>query len=586
MDWFESGWGLSLIVFLPLVGAALVLMLPKAQERATKLVSLGFVLASFGLSVGVLFAFDFDVTEKFQLGTDLTWIPSIGSRFHIGIDGISLPMLVLSTFITLLAMVYSWKHLPEPHNPKAFLALILVLATGMNGTFVALDLVLFFIFFELVLLPMYFMIGIWGDRTKMRVPGFKREVETRLYASIKFFLFTLFGSVFMLLGFLALYFKSDPHTFDMLVLADMGQMGVFTGTFGAWVFAALLLGFAVKVPMWPLHTWLPDAHTAAPTVGSVLLAAVMLKLGTYGFDIEGANLLTLLQSILAETEVARLAGGLLNELEVQRGDRIAYLGQSSPELLELLFACARVGAILVPLNARMTVEQLRIILSNCQPRCIFVESSFRQHAESCLEGGEAVRLVLFAGPSSGELDSLELEALIGKAKPVQWNKELPLDTPVLIAYTSGTTGVPKGAVLTQEALFYSALNSTLAYDMTSSDEVLTIFPMFHVGGLTVHTTPAIHAGATVNILRQFDPGQALKEIERRGVTIMVASPAMARAFTSHPDWENTNISSLRCVALGAAIVTLEVIRPWAERSVPTVVIYGLTEALPLPSGCL
>ena len=281
-----------------------------------------------------------------------------------------------------------------------------------------------------------------------------------------------------------------------------------------------------------------------------------------------------------EGQVAHLAGGFTSELEVQRGDRIAYLGQSSPELLELLFACARVGAILVPLNARMTVEQLRIILSNCQPRCIFVESSFRQHAKSCLEGGEAVRLVLFAGPSSGELDSLELEALIGKAKPIQWNQELPLDTPVLIAYTSGTTGVPKGAVLTQEAIFYSALNSTLAYDMTSSDEILTIFPMFHVGGLTVHTTPAIHAGATVNILRQFDPGQALKEIEGRGVTILVASPAMARAFTSHRDWETTNISSLRCVALGAAIVTSEVIRPWAERGVPTVGIYGLTEALP------
>ncbi len=285
-----------------------------------------------------------------------------------------------------------------------------------------------------------------------------------------------------------------------------------------------------------------------------------------------------------EKDVACLAGGLLNELEVQRGDRIAYLGQSSPELLELLFACARVGAIVVPLNARMTVEQLRIVLSNCQPRCIFVESSFRQHAESCLKGGEAVRLVLFAGPSSGDLDSLELEGLIGEAKAIQGNNELPLDTPVLISYTSGTTGGPKGVVLTQEALFYSALNSTLAYDMTSSDEVLTIFPMFHVGGMTVHTTPAIHAGGTVNILRQFDPGRALKEIERRGVSIMVASPAMARAFTSHPDWENTNISSLRCVAFGAAIVTVEVIRPWAERAVPTVGIYGLTEALPPAIG--
>ncbi len=282
MDWFESGWGLSLIVFLPLVGAAIVLLLPRAQELAAKWVALLSALASFGVSIGAIFAFDFDVTEKFQLGTDLTWIPSIGSRFHIGLDGISLPLLMLSTFITVLVIVYSWDHWPEPHNPKGFLTLILILATGMNGTFVALDLVLFFVFFELVLLPMYFMIGIWGDRTLIRLPGFKREVETRLYAAIKFFLFTLFGSAFMLLGFLALYFKSAPHTFDMVALAEAGQMGLFDGTFGAWVFAALLLGFAVKVPMWPLHTWLPDAHTAAPTVGSVLLAAILLKLGAYG----------------------------------------------------------------------------------------------------------------------------------------------------------------------------------------------------------------------------------------------------------------------------------------------------------------
>jgi NADH-quinone oxidoreductase subunit M len=283
MTSFESGWGLSLIVFLPLVGAGLVLLIPKAQEQAIKGVALLFALASFGAAILAVLRFDFGGSERFQLGTDLTWISAIGSRFHIGIDGISLPLLVLSTFITVLAIVYSWDHWPEPRNPKAFLILILILATGMNGTFVALDLVLFFIFFELVLLPMYFMIGIWGDKTKIRLPGFRREVETRLYAAIKFFLFTLFGSAFMLLGFLALYFRSDPNTFDMIALAEAGRMGAFDGTFGTWVFAALLLGFAVKVPMWPLHTWLPDAHTAAPTVGSVLLAAILLKLGAYGF---------------------------------------------------------------------------------------------------------------------------------------------------------------------------------------------------------------------------------------------------------------------------------------------------------------
>jgi NADH-quinone oxidoreductase subunit M len=283
MEMFDDGWGLSLIVFLPLAGAGLVLLLPEAQEGLIKLVGLAFALLSFAASVVAVLRFDFGATAQFQFGTDLSWISAIGSRFHIGIDGISMPLLVLSTLMTVLAIVYSWNHWPEPHNPKAFLVLLLLLATGMNGTFVALDLVLFFIFFELVLLPMYFMIGIWGDRTKIRLPGFRREVETRLYASIKFFLFTLFGSAFMLLGFLALYFKSDPHTFDMVRLAEAGQMGLFDGTFGAWVFAALFIGFAVKVPMWPLHTWLPDAHTAAPTVGSVLLAAILLKLGSYGF---------------------------------------------------------------------------------------------------------------------------------------------------------------------------------------------------------------------------------------------------------------------------------------------------------------
>jgi len=147
--------------------------------------------------------------------------------------------------------------------------------------------VLFFIFFELVLLPMYFMIGIWGDRNPMRLPGFRKPVETRLYAAIKFFLFTLFGSAFMLLGFLALYFRSGDaggeRTFDIVRLTELGAQGVFSGSFAFWVFFALFLGFAVKVPMWPLHTWLPDAHTAAPTVGSVLLAAILLKLGAYGF---------------------------------------------------------------------------------------------------------------------------------------------------------------------------------------------------------------------------------------------------------------------------------------------------------------
>ncbi len=282
MDWFDSGWGLSLIVFLPLVGAVLVGLMPKEQEEGIKWTALLTTIVVAALSVVAAAGFDYDSAAEFQFDTSLSWIPAIGSNYHIGIDGISLPMLVLSAIVTVLAVIYSWDHWEEPRNPKAFLILILLLETGMNGTFVALDLVLFFIFFELVLLPMYFMIGIWGDKTPRTVAGFNVEIETRLYASIKFFIFTLFGSAFMLLSFLALYFNAPEQTFDIPGL--IAQAPALTALpVAGLIFAGMFLGFAVKVPMWPLHTWLPDAHTAAPTVGSVLLAAILLKLGSYGF---------------------------------------------------------------------------------------------------------------------------------------------------------------------------------------------------------------------------------------------------------------------------------------------------------------
>ncbi len=287
MEWFET-WGLTLIVFLPLAGALLLGLIPKEKEDAIKGTALVVALVAFALSLVAIGQFQFGAVayNTYQFEVNLSWISAINANYHIGIDGISLPLLVLSTFVVVLAIIYSWDHWEEPRNPRAFLMLTLILATGMNGTFVALDLVLFFIFFEVVLLPMYFMIGIWGDKSPRKIPGFTRVTETRIYASIKFFLFTLFGSAFMLLGFLALYFRSGDfgeRTFDIPMLTELGTAGAFTGTFAFLVFAGLFLGFAVKVPMWPLHTWLPDAHTAAPTVGSVLLAAILLKLGTYGF---------------------------------------------------------------------------------------------------------------------------------------------------------------------------------------------------------------------------------------------------------------------------------------------------------------
>ena len=266
MDWFDS-WALTLVIFVPAVGMAILLAIPRAQEQLIKGVALLATLVTFGVSIAIAARFDYDTTGSLQFTVNKEWIDVIHARYHLGIDGIALPLILLTTLITVCCVIYSWDHFPEPHNPKAFLALVLLLETGMIGTFCAQDLILFFIFFELVLLPMFFMIGVWG--------GPNRE-----YASIKFFLFTLFGSALMLLSFLALFFQVGTFQIPALAAAGGGELVSSTQNL---IFAGLFLGFAIKVPMFPFHTWLPDAHTEAPTVGSVLLAAVMLKLGTYGF---------------------------------------------------------------------------------------------------------------------------------------------------------------------------------------------------------------------------------------------------------------------------------------------------------------
>ncbi len=258
---------LSAAVFLPIVGVILLALIPRSQEQLLKVTALVIALATTATGVVILMGFDYGHSERLQYGVNERWIDVINSHFHIALDGISLPLLILSMVITVLCIVYSWDHWPEPHNPKAFLILMLLLETGMNGTFAAQDLILFFVFFELVLLPMYFMIGVWGG-------------PNRQYAAIKFFLFTLFGSALMILSFLALYFLGG-NTFDIPELIASGP-SIARDT-QILIFAGLFMGFAIKVPMFPFHTWLPDAHTEAPTVGSVILAAVLLKLGVYGF---------------------------------------------------------------------------------------------------------------------------------------------------------------------------------------------------------------------------------------------------------------------------------------------------------------
>ncbi len=273
MEEFINDWGLTVATFLPIVGALALLVVPKDEEGTIKGFALLVSLATAAIGVGVMAQFDYDDAGALQFVYEHDWIDVIHSRYIVGIDGISLPMFALTLLIVPLCIVYSWNHFPEPHNPKAFLALLLVLETGMLGSFIAQDLILFFVFFELVLLPMYFMIGVWGG-------------PDRQYASIKFFLYTLFGSALMIVAFVALFFATDGQTFDIRVGVEGALPAAAAGipkTTALWIFGGMFMGFAIKVPMFPFHTWLPDAHTQAPTVGSVILAAVLLKLGTYGF---------------------------------------------------------------------------------------------------------------------------------------------------------------------------------------------------------------------------------------------------------------------------------------------------------------
>src|ERR687892_228115 len=268
MTWENSA--ITIATLLPIAGALVILLVPRDRERLVR--GLGMVFTGAALVVAVAIAIGFDYgTDGLQYELDVNWISAIGARYHVGIDGISLPLFVLTFLLSFLCAIYTWRFVPDPGRTKAFLALMFLLETGMAGTFIAFDLILFFVFWEMVLVPMYFLIGIWGS-------------ANREYAAIKFFLYTLFGSVFMLLGFLGLYFNGpEPHTFDLVKLTEFGAAGGFTHTFQLIVFGAIALGFAIKVPMWPFHTWLPDAHTEAPTIGSVLLAGIMLKMGTYGF---------------------------------------------------------------------------------------------------------------------------------------------------------------------------------------------------------------------------------------------------------------------------------------------------------------
>jgi NADH-quinone oxidoreductase subunit M len=258
---------LSLILFTPLLGALLLLFVPKKSEGAIKIIANLFTLAGFIVSVPLWFWYD-TKSPGYQFVERLEWIPSIGAQYLIGVDGFSVLLILLTTMMGFIAVLSSWTAIHE--RVKEYYIFLLILQTGMIGAFVSLDFLLFFLFWEVMLVPMYFLIGIWGS-------------ANRLYSAIKFFLYTLVGSVVMLLGILALYFAFHAATGEYTFDVTRYQVHNFPYDLQWWVFLAFFLGFAIKVPMFPFHTWLPDAHTDAPTAGSVILAAVLLKMGTYGF---------------------------------------------------------------------------------------------------------------------------------------------------------------------------------------------------------------------------------------------------------------------------------------------------------------
>ena len=258
---------LSLILFLPLAGALLLLLVPKQSEHAIRWIANVVAFIGFAISIPLWFWYD-PQNADFQFIERARWIPSIGAEYFLGVDGLSTLLILLTTMMGSIAVLSSWAAITE--RVKEYYIFLLLLQTGMLGAFMSLDFLLFFLFWEVMLVPMYFLIGIWGS-------------ANRLYSAIKFFLFTLVGSVIMLLGILALYFYS--HSVTGVYSFDVTAFHKLTLPYDLqwWIFLAFFLGFAVKVPMFPFHTWLPDAHTDAPTAGSVILAAVMLKMGTYGF---------------------------------------------------------------------------------------------------------------------------------------------------------------------------------------------------------------------------------------------------------------------------------------------------------------
>ncbi len=368
---------LTFVTFLPAAGMFVVLLLPGSRTRAIKIAANVFAGLVFLATLLLLVRFD-AASGDMQFVERLPWIKAIGAQYLLGLDGISLLLVLLTSLLTFVATLSSWGAVKT--RLKEYYVFLLLLETGMIGVFLALDLILFYVFWEVVLVPMYFLIGVWGG-------------ERRLYAAIKFFLYTLFGSVAMLVGILVL--RGAHQSFDWTAMVAAGP--VVPVALQGWIFLAFFLGFAIKVPMVPFHTWLPDAHVEAPTAGSVILAGVLLKMGAYGFLRFSLPLLPdasrrFAPVLVGLALVAIVYGALVSLMQKDMKKLIAYSSVSHMGFVMLgLFALtplAAKGAVLQMVNHGLSTGALFLLVG------VLYE---RRHTRLIAEfGGLAARMPVYA----------------------------------------------------------------------------------------------------------------------------------------------------------------------------------------------
>lgn len=389
------------LVALPALGAIVLALLPDRLDRAARLLAVVVTGATLLASLALYSPGAGDDQEPDWLDVDGSWVAAIDLHFHLGMDGISYPLVVLTALLTFLCAVYSLHSLPAPGRAGIMLALVLVLEVGMVGTFLARDLLLFFIFFEIVLIPMYFLIAVWGGAGAR-------------HAATKFVLYTLLGSVLLLVGILVIY--AGAGTLDMTVLVLRGGGAGLPLSTQTIAFALVFLGLAVKSPLWPLHTWLPDAHTAAPTVGSVLLAGVLLKMGTYGIIRVGLSILPAGAQRLAPTMAVLAVAGILVGV-------LCCFVQTDLKRLIAYSSVGHMGFVLLGLSTLTAVGIQAALIGNIAHGVITallfflvggVKDRFQTTSMSELGGGIGARLPVLGGLITfAAIASLGLPGLAG-----------------------------------------------------------------------------------------------------------------------------------------------------------------------------